>query len=418
MKDLLVFELKKIIKKKLNIIVVLGSLTLTVILFTLPVLQFSSFDMDGNQVRGFQGIKLEKQLQEELKGTLTEERITNDILNYQELFNNPENFFINDGRKELSYSTFNQNVLPKLSYLRFINNNYINEKSTPYSIYEIEKLPIENGANFYEQRDKKVSSILNANYKDWNYSNQEKSFWIEKNKDVSIPFEYGYHEGWRTLFSCIELMALPIIAICICIAPMFSGEYQSGADNIILSSRYGKSKLVVAKILSSFIFAFIVYTINIFVGLGIVLFSFGIDGWSLPIQIINSTTPYALTILQSTSINIVTLYLVMFGMVSITLLLSARLKTAFSVLIIMICIIMMPLFFNISETNGVWNHIYKVLPYMSCQPGFGSDFDNYISYPLLGVTMDILTMRIIIYLIITAICIPFAYRTFKKHQVA
>ena len=121
MKDLLVFELKKIIKKKLNIIVVLGSLALTVILFTLPVLQFSSFDIDGNQVRGFPGIKLEKQLQEELKGTLTEERITNDILNYQELFNNPENFVMNDGRKELSYSTFNQNVLPKLSYLRFIN---------------------------------------------------------------------------------------------------------------------------------------------------------------------------------------------------------------------------------------------------------------------------------------------------------
>lgn len=418
MKDLLVFELKKIIKKKLNIIVVLGSLALTVILFTLPVLQFSSFDIDGNQVRGFPGIKLEKQLQEELKGTLTEERITNDILNYQELFNNPENFVMNDGRKELSYSTFNQNVLPKLSYLRFINNNYVNEKSVGYSISEIENLPIENGANFYQQRDKKIYNILNASYKDWDYSNQEKSFWIKKNKDVSIPFEYGYHEGWRTVLSCMELMALPIIAICICIAPMFSGEYQSGADNIILSSRYGKSKLVVAKILSSFIFAFIVYTINIFVGLGIVLFSFGIDGWSLPIQIINSTTTYALTFLQATSICILTIYLVMFAMVSITLLLSAKLKTAFSVLIIMICIIMMPLFFNISETNGVWNHIDIILPYISCQSVFGSDFNNYFSYPLPGFTMDILTMRIVIYLIITAICIPFAYRTFKKHQVA
>lgn len=418
MRDLLVFELKKIIKKKLNIIVMLGSLALTIILFTLPVLQFSSFDNEGNQVRGFSGIKLEKQLQEELKGTLTEERIIEDISKYQELFNNPENFVINDGRKELKYSIFNKNVLPKVSYLRFINNNYINEKIVGHSISEIEDLPIENGINFYEQRDKKISSILNANYKDWNYSNQEKSFWIEKNKDVSIPFEYGYHEGWITVFSCIELMALPILAICICIAPMFSGEYQSGADNIILSSRYGKSKLVVAKILASFIFAFIVYTINIFVGLGIVLFSFGIDGWSLPIQIINSTTPYALTILQATSISVLTLYLVMFAMVSITLLLSAKLKTAFSVLIIMICIIMMPLFFNISETNGVWNHIYMILPYMSCQSVFGSDFNNYFSYPLAGITMDILTMRIVIYLIITAICIPFAYGIFKKHQVA
>lgn len=416
MKDLLVFELKKIIRKKLNIIVVIGSLALTVILFTLPVVQFSSFDNEGNQVRGFSGIKLEKQLQEELKGTLTEERISTDVLKYQELFSNPKNFFINDGRKELNYSTFNKNVLPKLSYLSFINNNYINSNYGS-SLSEIENLPIENGVNFYEQRNKKVSSILNAHYKDWNYSNQEKSFWIEKNEDVSIPFEYGYHEGWRTVFSCIELMALPIIAICICIAPMFSGEYQSGADNIILSSRYGKSKLILAKILASFIFSFIVYTINIFVGLGIVLFSFGIDGWSLSIQIINSTTPYALSFLQAASICILTLYLVMFAMMSITLLLSARLKTAFSVLIIMICIIMIPLFFKISETNGIWNHIYMILPYMSCQSVFGTDFKNYFSYPLPGITMDILTMRIAIYLIITAICIPFTYRIFKKHQV-
>lgn len=418
MKDLLVFELKKIIKKRLNIIVILGSLALTVILFTLPVVQFSSFDNGGNQVRGFSGIKLEKQLQEELKGTLTEERITNDILKYQDLFNNPKNIVINDGRKELNNSTFNKNVVPKLSYLRFINNNYINTKFDDYSLSEIENLPIENGVNFYEQRDKKVSSILNANYEDWNYSNQEKSFWIEKNKDVSIPFEYGYHEGWRTVFSCIELLVLPIIAICICIAPMFSGEYQSGADNIILSARYGKSKLIVAKILASFIFAFIVYTINISVGLGTVLFSFGIDGWNLPIQIINSTTPYSLTFLQAISICILTIYLVMFAMVSITLLLSAKFKTAFSVLIIMICIIMMPLFFKFSETNGMWNHILMILPYMSCQPVFGMDLTNYVSYPFPGFTMDILTMRMMLYLIISIICIPFAYRVFKKHQVA
>ncbi|MGL5693168.1 MAG: multidrug ABC transporter permease, partial [Peptostreptococcaceae bacterium] len=184
MKDLLIFELKKIIRKKLNIVVILGSLALTLLLFTLPVVQFMSWDKDGNQVRGSSAIELEKQLQGELKGTLTEERIKDDILKYQELFNNPENFVINDGRKELNNSTYNRYVGPKSSYLRFINNNYINAKVSDYSLSEIEKMNIENGANFYEQRDKKVSNILNAHYEDWNYSNKEKIFWIEKNKKI------------------------------------------------------------------------------------------------------------------------------------------------------------------------------------------------------------------------------------------
>ena len=417
MKDLLVFELKKIIRKKLNIIVILGSLALTVMLFLLQPIQFLSFDKDGNQRRGFDAIELEKRSQKELEGTLTEERIANDILKYQELFNNPDNFVINDGKKELNNSTFNKYINPKLSYLWFVNNNYINSKFSDRSFSEIENLPLENGANFYEQRDKKVSHILNANYEDWNYSDQEKEFWYEKNKEVAKPYEYGYHEGWKAIFLCIELMVLPILAVCICIAPVFSGEYQSGADNIILSSRYGKSKLIASKILASFIFALIIYTINVFVGLGIVLFSFGIDGWNLPIQIINSTTPYSLTFLQATIICVVTLYLIMLAMVSITLLLSSKMKTPFPVLIVMICIIIIPLFFNVSQTNGIWNHIYMILPYTSCQPVFDMDITNYFSYPFPGFTMDVITMRMALYSILSIICVPFAYRIFKNHQV-
>lgn len=75
MKDLLVFELKKIIRKKLNIVVLLGSFILLVILFTLPVIQFTSFDKDGNKSKGFTAIKLEKQRHEELTEVLMEERI-------------------------------------------------------------------------------------------------------------------------------------------------------------------------------------------------------------------------------------------------------------------------------------------------------------------------------------------------------
>ena len=60
MKDLLIFELKKIVRKKLNIIVVLASFALTALLFISPVIQFISFDKDGNQERGFTDIELEK----------------------------------------------------------------------------------------------------------------------------------------------------------------------------------------------------------------------------------------------------------------------------------------------------------------------------------------------------------------------
>lgn len=417
MKDLIIFEFKKIIRKKLNIVVLIGSLILTAILFIAPVVQFIAFDKNGVQEKGFTAIELQKHIQGELQGTLTNERISDDILEYQGLFDISDNVIINDGKKELSDLTFSKYVAPKIYYLGFINNTYTLPNVYDYSFAEIKRLSIEDSIGFYEQREKKVLDILNADYKDWNYSKQEKKFWLKKNSKISSPYEYGYYEGWKAILECIELMAIPIIAICICIAPIFSGEYQSGADNIILSSKYGKSKLILAKILVSFIFSSVVYTINICLGLGIILLSFGVNGGSLPIQIMSSTIPYPLTFLSATIICIITVYLVMFSMISITLLLSAKVSNPFPVLISIICVMIIPLFLKLSETNGVWNHIFMLFPSVSCQSVFLLDATNYLSYPFGPITMDIITMRIIIYSVVSIICIPFAYNTFKKHQV-
>lgn len=92
-------------------------------------------------------------------------------------------------------------------------------------------------------------------------------------------------------------------------------------------------------------------------------------------------------------------------------------KTSFAVLIVMICVLMAPLFLKLSETNGIWNHIFMILPSISAQPVFFLDATNYLSYPLPGFTIDVITMRMLLYLIISIISIPFAYFGFKKHQV-
>lgn len=417
MKNLLVFEFKKIMKKKLNIIVILGSLVLTAILFTLPVMQYSVLDKEGNQISGFSAIELEKKFQEEMAGTLTDKRIETDISQYQKLFKDPGNIVINGEKKGLSDKVYSAYVGPYTPYLRFINNNYVEANIEDYSFDKIENMSLENGLNFYKTKTEKVSSLLNSNYEDWNYSQQEKDFWLKKSEKVETPYVYGYHEGWNMIFDCIELLILPIIAICICIAPVFAGEYQSGADSVIFSSLYGKSKLILSKILASFVFAFLIFTINIILALGILLSSFGTDGWNLPLQIISSTIPYPLTFLTGSIICIATLYLILSGMVAITLLLSSKMKTPFPVLIVIILIIIFPLFLNFSLTNGVWNHILMLLPYRASQSIFSIYTNNYFSYPFPGFTLDILTMRMVAYIIISLVCIPFAYFNFKNHQV-
>lgn len=83
-----------------------------------------------------------------------------------------------------------------------------------------------------------------------------------------------------------------------------------------------------------------------------------------------------------------------------------------------ILVSILPMFLGISETSGIWNRILVLLPYRATQPVFSDEFIGYFGYPLGGMTFDIVTVRMIVYAVIMLVCIPFARRAWKKHQVA
>jgi hypothetical protein len=417
MNDLFKYEFMKIARKRMSIIVVFASMFLTLLLFIMPVKNYISLERDGSQVNGVAAIQLEKEYAKELDGTLTEERVAKDIREYQALFSNPDNVVKNGNKVNLTDEIYAYYVLPHYSYLKMIDEAFVEPQITDTGLTVIRDMQLEDYAAFYIARAEKVEKYFTMDYSDWTYSNQEKDFWNTKNSHVEMPYEYGYHAGWKSLLQCLELLIVPIIAICICVAPVFAGEYQSGADSVILSTRYGKSKLIKAKISATFLFALIVFSINVLLSVGIQLATFGMDGWNLPLQILNVTVPYNLSLLEATIVCIANLYLVLIGMVAFTLFLSAKMKTSFVVLVVDILVILLPVFMGLSGTNGILNHILMLFPYMSAQPVFPADYTSYFSYPLPGLTLDIITMRIIVYAVLSVVCLPFVGRAFKRHQV-
>ena len=205
-----------------------------------------------------------------------------------------------------------------------------------------------------------------------------------------------------------------LLAICIVIAPVFSGEYQAGTDAVILSAKYGKTKLAIAKIAASLLFGTVAFILHIVVACGLPLAAFGVDGWNLPLQIANTTIPYPFTFLQAVLINIGIIYLVLLAMVGLTLLLSAQMKSPYLVLIILVPVLFIPMFLTPNGTTGAYNLTLFLLPYRSTMPEFG----KYISYQFGGLVLDTLTVRAILYVFLTVIMLPLARLGFKKHQVA
>lgn len=252
MKTLFALELKKLTKKRMNIIVITVCLILAGILFYLPVSQFIVLDTDGKQTSGMEAIAMDKEFSNSNAGKLTNEKIKADIAKYQALFDDPENVSKDATQKSLNDSAYFKYFFPYSDYWKLINGNYAAPYAYDSSFSAITNMDLENNFDFYATRDEKVETLLNQEYDDWNFSDSEKTFWLNRVSSVSTPYEYSYHTGWETLLSCLELFVIGIIGICICVAGTFSGEYQSGADSIILSSRYGKSKLVLMKLYMSF----------------------------------------------------------------------------------------------------------------------------------------------------------------------
>ena len=417
MNELLSFEFKKIAGKRFNMVVVLCSILLTAILFWLPVKQYIVLTLEGKQVQGREAISLEKKYENQYAGELTENKVKIDIEDYQALFENKENLSLDKDEKTLNKKAASRYLYPYIPYWKLINGVYLEPNIYDSNYTRIAKISTENGIEFYNTRIEKVKKMLNQTYCDSNYSEKEKNFWISRVEDTKEPIIFGYHAGWLLLFYCLELLLVAILAICICITPIFSGEYQSGADSLILATRYGKSKLIRAKVKAAFLFGTIIFALHVLVAIIILLSGFGTNGFSLPLQVLNATIPYNFTMLQAVVVCVITDFLVMFGMISLILLMSANMNSSLPTMAVALFILLLPLFFGYSETNGIWNHILTLLPATAMQPVWPDDYNCFVSYSVFGKIFDVVSIRIIVYVILPIICVPLAGVVFKRHQV-
>lgn len=410
MKCLVKYELLKILRKKSTLIIMAASLLITAVFFGLPVIQFQIYNQDG-VLKGLGGIRYEREQYADISVPLTDEYVTETIREVQELFENPDNVGYDGNEQFLIDDAYWEEIAPREDLLNMIAANYA-EPNVSVGYSSLTELDVSGETDFYQAREEKIDKIFSDPSRE--ISEEEKAYWQNMDSKVKEPFQYGYFEGWEVIISAFELLILAVLAICIVIAPVFSGEYQAGTDAVILSAKYGKTRLTRAKILAAFLFGILAFTLHAAVAFALPLAAFGTGGWNLPLQINGTTVPYPLTFLEGALINVGVIYLVLCAMIGLTLLLSARMKSPYLVLIVMVPVLFIPMFLAPNGTAGVYNLLIFLTPYQSLIPGFG----RYVSYQFGPLVLDAFSMRALVYAVLTAVLIPFAGRGFKRHQVA
>lgn len=131
------------------------------------------------------------------------------------------------------------------------------------------------------------SKLFNGRVNFWPYLSKEseKVLVQQKLNRLPIPYKVTYCEGWRVALGRIEGVQRWIPAcVLLLIMLILKYETESGMMDLILATKYGKSKAVYAKLLAALLIVTVANALVYFSYLISVLSAFGFKGWNIQIQ--------------------------------------------------------------------------------------------------------------------------------------
>jgi hypothetical protein len=409
-------EFKKMTRKKSFIIAALCLMVCITLLSVLFIKEASYSDEAGNIMTGPAAISLNKAQTKELAGPLTTEKLAAVLTHYQSVINDPQNYeTLGAEGQSIKNEVYGQQIKKYEDVLDLVRRDF--SPVGTYDYYVLSSVQPEDMANFYEKRTANVQELLNMDYSTGNYTDAEKDYFLNLNSQIKTPFYFAYTQGWYDMFTrgFLSIMLMAALVTCISVSQVFANEYQTGADSIILSSRFGKNKIIAAKVAASVVFTTVIYAASMLYFTGIMLAFHGVSGWDTPFQLASFNSPYPFTMLQVYLYGLAIGYIVTLSIMAIVLLFSAVNKTSFSVVIIGALYIFVPMFLPSSKTGSLINGLVALLPAKAMD--IFSVFSVYSCYNIAGQIISLPLAILLFSACIIVLAIPLACVKFKKHQV-
>lgn len=227
----------------------------------------------------------------------------------------------------------------------------------------------------------------------------------------------GRSSRWESfLYSMMYIIMSAGIIVIIVVSPIFSEEYGSGMDALILTSRYGKKRCVRAKIIASFCFVFIYMALVIGFGFLAFFMEKGMAGWDADIQLSEMMNFTKVT--QPLKSFEAACYMVALSLASVltlnglVLFFSVISKTSFISVIASAVVYLLPMFLSPGSQMG--KRILFLLPVNSISV---SGVLTMGEVNLGHIKLQQETMVIILMAVVTALSFGLCRTIFSRHQV-
>lgn len=411
MKRMIWYEWKRIWGSRLTQFAVLGCALFLAFSACSNIRLISETDADGQKVTGLEAVQLQKENRKEV--TLDQETVDAVVDEYLAYTEDPAT---SSDDRELAYLSEEMYVkwyLPNLPVLHLIDGayrTYPEQSNDPMRDVFLQS----RGKDFSEARKERVWENLENAVSRGEITAAEADWWDTKDDAVG-EMSYVYNRAWWEIINSASLIILVMLVVCIGTSPVFAGEYQSKCDSLLLSMRYGKSRLILAKLTSSFLFTTVVYWGCMGLFAGIYLAVLGTDGWNFPVQALgeNVSISYDLTSVQACGLVLAMGYVLTLGLAGVVLLLSSLMKNPYGVVITSVLFLCVPLFLSLSEGGYVWKHLLGLLPEKITDFGFWS----YMVYSIGGMTVTWPAAAMIVNGVCAVLLSVLAYGFFRRHQV-
>lgn len=351
-------ELRRVLKTKITMILLAAALVLTFVMAYLPVtFEYSNYvDTEGNviEVRGREAIAYNKQVQKDIAGEVEDEDVQKAVKQYQECL---ASYGVTE-TYELPEGVYGAEIFPYAPLLHGVREAFADsETGIAPSIMNI---PVDEVGDFYGKCENRLAALMKMEQKDYPKA-QENA--VAMYNQVEKP--YVFYPGYSTNAMDYQLLlSFVIMAICVVItAPVFSSDYQTGADDILRCTKCGRGKLAAAKIVSALLITGVIYTVCMGVYIVVSNTLFGWECMETSVQML-----YSIVNLVKMNLGELQIYTAVTGLISVlatvtlTLFLSSRFKNVVVSLgtALMICIL--PFIFYMALPTDIASWFYVIVP--------------------------------------------------------
>ncbi len=396
------YEWKKIFGSRLNVAtMLLGYLLIGICVYNY-ITQERFYDAaTDSYIEGVEAYRLEQELAQSQTDVITEAYVTDLIRDIQ-----------SSGMDLESDDAYVEIIRPLGDMFYFVSKNYTDMRSENTDMDALDKVDVSEGAHFYEHRMEKITDYLNMDFSYGNYTEAEKAYWIAKASRTNVPFRWGSKSVMDKVGELLFAVFYLWFVVAICVSSVFSSEYESGAAYLLLTTKYGKDRLVRSKIGVAVLFTVGYLTGGVLFAVVPVALLLGLPGADLPVQLWNPVIPYNITIGQLCLGMFGLLLLIGSAIALVLLCCSAGLRSSLATLTIGAAVIIAPAFFPMSKKSGLWNHINYLFPVRAFN--LEDVMGSYVSYAAGNVVISYTAMVVIVYMAVSAVSLLWIRRAFVK----